>query len=98
MTRQDEAGATDRMRRALLAFESAQMLLVAARRRVQGQPTEKIEAFWLASGGRTERHVHATATELIAAFQAFSAAGLVADADDQRLVAQAQRYPVAVVA
>jgi hypothetical protein len=36
--------------------------------------------------------VQDSAAEVVAAFQAFSAAGLVIGTDDRRLVAQAQKY------
>jgi hypothetical protein len=36
--------------------------------------------------------MQATATEVVAAFRQFSAAGLVAGAPDRHLVTQAQRY------
>jgi len=92
LTHHDETMATDRLRRALLAFQSAQVLLLAAHCRLQGLPAEEIEAFWLAPGGRVKRHVHATATEVVATFQVFSAGGLIAAAADQHLVTQAQQH------
>jgi hypothetical protein len=94
MTHHDEAAATDRLRRGLLAFQSAQRLLLQAERRLKGRPAEEIKAFWagLGIGGRIERHVQIAAAELVAAFKAFSAAGLVASAADRHLVTEAQRH------
>ena len=93
MTRQDEAAATtDRLRRALLAFQAAQNSLLGAHRRLKGLPQAEVEAFWRGPGRRLEAGMRATATELVAAFQRFSAAGLVAGAGDRHLVTQAQRH------
>jgi hypothetical protein len=92
MTRHDELAVTDRLQRALQAFQSAQKLLLTSHRRLQGQSAEEVEAFWQAPGGRLERHVHTTAEEVVAAFKAFSATGLVAAAADRHLVTQAQRH------
>ena len=98
MMHHDEAVTTDRMRRALLAFQSALNLLLEAHQRLHGRPTEESEAFWLTSGGHIERHVHTTATEAVAAFHAFSKAGLVAGVGDQHRVTQARQYLAEVVA
>ena len=88
----DQAIATDRLRRALLAFRAAQNLLLQAHRRIKGQSAEEVEAFWLAPGGRIERHVQTAATEVVAAFRVFSAAGLIASAEDRHHVTEAQRH------
>jgi 3-phosphoglycerate kinase len=53
--------------------------------------TEEVEAFWRGPGGRIERHLFAAATEVIAAYRAFAAAGLVASASDRHLVTEARR-------
>ena len=93
MTRQDEAAATtDRLRRALLAFQAAQNGLLGAHRRLKGLPRAELDVFWRGPGRRLEATLRATATEVVAAFQQFSAAGLVADAGDRHLVTQAQRH------
>ena len=92
MTAQEQVAAADRLRRALLAFRAAQNLLLQAHRRLKGLPAEEVDAFWLAPGGRIERHVQTTATEVVAAFRVFSAAGLIADAEDRHHVTEAQRH------
>jgi hypothetical protein len=92
MTHQDEAAATDRLRRALLAFQTAQNHLLGAERRLKGVPQAKVDAFWNGLGRRLEANMRATATEAVAAFKRFSAAGLVADAPDRHLITQAQRH------
>jgi hypothetical protein len=51
-----------------------------------------VDAFWDGQGRRVEATVRADATEAVAAFQQFSAAGLVAGAGDRHLVTQAKRY------
>jgi hypothetical protein len=89
---QNQVVATDRLRRALLAFQAAQSLFLATHRRLKALPQAEVEAFWNGSGRRLETNMHTTATEVAAAFQAFSAAGLVAAAGDRHLVTQAQRY------
>jgi len=91
MTHQNEAVATDRLRRALLAFRSAQGLLLAAERKLKGLPAEEVEAFWAAPGGRIERHVVMAATQLVDAFAAYSVTGQVASAEDRHLVTEAKR-------
>ena len=45
MTHHDEAVATDRLRRALLAFQTAQNLHLNAHRRLTALPQAEIEAF-----------------------------------------------------
>ena len=92
MTDQDQAAATDRLRRALLAFQAALNLLLGAERRLKGLPQAEVDAFWNGQGRRVEATVLATATEAVAAFKQFSAAGLVAAASDRHLVTQAQRH------
>jgi hypothetical protein len=92
MAYDDQAGATDQLRRALLAFRAAQSLLLAAERKLKFLPAEEVEAFWSAPGGRIERHVRGTAAEVVSSFKAFSAAGLVASAEDRHRVSAAQRH------
>ena len=92
MTTQDQAAVTDRLRRALLAFQAALNLLLDAERRLKGLPQVEVDTFWDGQGRRVEATVLATATEAVAAFKQFSAAGLVAAAGDRHLVTQAQRY------
>lgn len=76
----DQLAATNRLRRALLAFQSAQILVLTHQR--QGKALSQAEL----------DTVQDSAAEAVAAFQAFSVAGLVAGTDDQRLLAQAQKY------
>ena len=71
---------TNRLRRALLAFQSAQILVLTYQRQQKALSEADLET------------VQDSAAEVVAAFQAFSAAGLVAGVDDQRLLAQAQKY------
>ena len=92
MTAQGHAAATDRLRRALLAFQAALNLLLGAERRLKGLPQAEVDAFWDGQGRRVEATVLAAAAEAAAAFQQFSAAGLVAGAGDRHLVTQAQRH------
>jgi hypothetical protein len=89
---QEQAAATSRLREALLAFRAAESLLLAAERKLKAQPAEEVEAFWSGPGGRIERHVRGTAAEVVAAFKAFSAAGLVASAEDRHRVSAAERH------
>jgi hypothetical protein len=91
MAHQEQA-ATSRLREALLAFRAAESLLLAAERRLKGQSAEDVEAFWSGHGLRIERHVRDTATKVVAAFKAFSAAGLVASAEDRQRVSAAERH------
>jgi hypothetical protein len=92
MSPQDEAGATDWLRRALLAFQTAQNGLLSADRRLKELPQPEVDAFWRGQGRRLEATMRATATEVVVAFKQFSVAGLVAGAGDRHLVTQAQRY------
>ena len=50
------------------------------------------EQFWARSGSRLEAQQRTAATEVAAAFKAFSTAGLVTDIRDRHLVNQAQQY------
>ncbi len=86
------AAATERLRRALLAFQAALNLLLVAERRLKGLPQAEVDAFWDGQGRRVEASVRAAATEAVAAFKQFSAAGLVAAASDRHLVTQTQRH------
>jgi hypothetical protein len=76
----DQLEATNRLRRALLAFQSAQLLILTCQRQRKALPQADLDT------------VQDSAAEAAAAFQAFSAAGLVTGADDQRLLAQVQKY------
>ena len=92
MSAQDQAAATDRLRRALPAFQAAQNSLLGAHRRLKELPQAEMDAFWGGPGRRLEAAMRATAAEAVAAFEQFSAAGLVAGASDRHLVTQAQRH------
>jgi len=89
---QDRVSATDRLRRALLAFRTAQGLTLETHRRLKGQPQAEVDAFWAGPGRRVEANLRATAAELVTAFRQFSAAGLVADPADRHAVTQAERH------
>jgi hypothetical protein len=92
MTSLEQAVATDRLWRALLAFQTARNFHLDAHRRLKARPQTELEVVWDGPGRRVGETTHATATEVVAAFQVFSAAGLVAGAGDQHLVTQAERY------
>jgi hypothetical protein len=77
---QDRPAVTNRLRRVLLAFQSAQILILTHQRQHKAPSQAEVET------------LRDSAAEVVTAFQAFSAAGLVTGTDDQRLVAQAQRY------
>jgi hypothetical protein len=89
---QDQATATNRLRRALLTFQSGQTLFLKAHRQMKGRTAGEVETFWAGSGARLEQHAQTTAAELVEAFRMFSKAGLVADAEDRHLITEAQRY------
>ena len=93
MTPQDEPAATDRLRRALLAFQAALNLLLGAERRLKALPQTEVDAFWDGQGRRIEATVRAAATEAVAAFKRFSAAGLVAGAADRHCESALNRDP-----
>jgi hypothetical protein len=80
-----------RLRRALLSFQKAQALLLTAHRRLKDLPAAEVEHFWAVQGDRIEKHMHAAAVEVLAAFQSFSATGLVADAGDRHMITEARR-------
>ena len=92
MGTRDQVEATDRQRRALLAFQAAQSAFLSAHRATKSLPQEEANRFWRDKGARIEANMRATATELVAAFKVFSAAGLIAGASDRHLVTQAQRH------
>ena len=77
---QDQLAATNRLRRALLAFQSAQILVLTHQRQHKAPSQDEVEM------------LRDSAAEVVTAFQAFSVAGLVISTDDQRLLAQAQKY------
>jgi hypothetical protein len=80
-----------RLRRALLSFQKAQALLLTAHHRLKDLPAAEVEHFWAVQGDRIEKHMHAAAVEVLAAFQSFSATGLVADAGDRHMITEARR-------
>ena len=90
MSAKDQA--TDRLRRALPAFQAAQNSLLGAHRRLKELPQAEVDAFWARHGRALGATMRATAAEAVAAFEQFSAAGLVAGASDRHLVTQAQRH------
>jgi hypothetical protein len=92
MTHHDEAAATDRLRRGLLAFRAAHLRFLAAHRQLKDLPQAEVEVFWNGPGRRIEANTRTTAAEVAAAFKAFSAARLVADAADRHLITEAQRH------
>ena len=92
MTITAEPEAAGRLQRALGTFQKGQGMLLAAHRKLQGLPQEEVGHFWLSAGARLETHMNTTAAEVAAAFKAFSAAGLVASANDRHLVSEAQRH------
>ena len=55
MTHHDEVVATDRLRRALLAFRSAHSHSLAAHRRLKDLPQVDVEAFWNGQGVASKR-------------------------------------------
>jgi hypothetical protein len=85
-----EPEVTGRLQRALLSFQKAQALLLTAHRRLKDLPAAQVEQFWSVQGNRIEKHLQTAAVEVIAAFQVYSAAGMVAGAGDQHLIAEAQ--------
>jgi hypothetical protein len=92
MTHRDQAVATDRLRRALLAFQTAQSLTLSTHRQLKALPQVEVDAFWDGPGRRVEANMRLVATALVATFKAFSVAGLVVGAGDRHLVTQAQRH------
>ncbi|MFC7739285.1 hypothetical protein ACFQX4_26785 [Roseomonas sp. GCM10028921] len=92
MSHQDDGAATSRMRQAVIAFQRAQVALLRTHREIKTRPPADLEAFWNGKGGRLEAEVETAARELVAAFEAFSSAGLVAGATDRHQVTEAKRY------
>src|SRR3954468_11329141 len=83
--------AAGRLRRALETFPRAQSMLLTAHRKLKDLPPDEVDRFWRSSGARLETHINTAAAEVLVAFKGFSAAGLVASADDRHLVREAQR-------
>src|SRR4051794_11827046 len=94
MTKPEGQEVAGRLQRALEAFQKAQGMLLTAHRRLKELSAAEVERFWAAQGNRIEKQLHATAAEVVAAFQAFSAAGLVTSANDRHLINEAQRHLV----
>jgi hypothetical protein len=69
MTYHDEAVAADRLRQALLVFETARDLHLGAHRRLKALPPTEVEAFWNGPGRRVGETMQAAATEVVAAFE-----------------------------
>ncbi|HEY8611218.1 MAG TPA: hypothetical protein VIL69_08005 [Roseomonas sp.] len=92
MTNQEERAAKDRLRRAVMAFQRAQVALLKTHRELRTRPPVDLSAFWDGKGRRIAVDVEAAARELVAAFRAFSAAGSVISAADWHQVSEAKRY------
>lgn len=92
MTNQDDSAATNRLWRAVTAFQRAQVALLKIHREFKIRPPADLKLFWDGKGRRIDTNVEAAARELAKAFRAFSAAGLVADAADWHQVSEAKRY------
>ena len=84
--------AAGRLQRALQAFQNVQTMFLGAHRRLKGRPPEEVGHFWLWAGARLKAHMNSASAEVVAAFKAFSAAGLVASVDDRNVVNEAQRH------
>ncbi len=91
MTVPAEPEVAGRLQQALLSLQKARGLLLTAHRRLKDLPAAEVEHFLAVQGDRIEKHMHAAAVEVLAAFQAFSAAGLVADAGNRHLITEARR-------
>ena len=87
-----EYEAAGRLQRALVVFQNKQSMFLAAHRKLKGRPPEEVDHFWLSAGARLEAHMNAAAMEVVAAYKAFTAAGLVASVDDRHVVSEAQRH------
>ena len=92
MSSSGQPEAAGRLQRALAAFQKTQSVLLATHRKLKGLPAEEVDRFWATQGKQIERHIQAAAIEVTAAFKAFSAAGLVASANDRHLVSEAKRH------
>lgn len=82
----------DRFRLALSAFQAAQKAFLTAHRDAKSMAPAQDQSFWRTHGAALEARQRAASTAVITAFQAFSAAGLVADVQDRHLVTEARRY------
>ena len=72
------------IRQALLAFQAAQALLLGAHRKAKALASpEESEQFWARSGSHLEAQRRAATMEVVAAFEALSAAYLVTDTKDR---------------
>ena len=91
---QDEAAVRSRLRRAVLRFQDAQRALLRAHRRLKegSLPQAEVDEYWAGPGAQAEAHLRLTAQEVVAAFKAVSAAGLVAEVSDRHQVTEAQRH------
>lgn len=87
-----QSDAAGRLMRALAAFQRAKGLLLTAHRQLKKWSPAEVNRFWARRGQQIELHVRAAAVEVVNAFEAFSAAGLVAEPGDRHLVSEAQRH------
>lgn len=92
MTHQERAAATNRLRRALLAFEAAETFFLNAHRRMKSRLQVDVDAYWAEPGQRVKEDLRVAAAEVGDAFKAFSAADLGVGMADRRLIEAAQRY------
>ena len=92
MSASDQSDAAGRLMRALAAFQRAKGLLLTAHRQLKKWSPTEVKRFWATRGRQIELHVHNAAVEVVAAFEVFSAAGLVAEEGDRHLVSEAQRH------
>jgi hypothetical protein len=88
----EAAVAMNRMRRAVLAFRSAQTNLLNAHRRMNSRTRAEADTYWAGPGRQVKADMRAAAAELDAAFEGLSGARLGVDTADLQTVAEAQRY------
>jgi hypothetical protein len=88
----EAAIAMNRMRRAVLAFRSAQSILLNAHRRMKALTQAEAGTYWAGPGRQIKADMRAAAAELDAAFEGLSGASLDIEAADLRAVAIARQY------
>jgi hypothetical protein len=88
----EAAIAMNRMRRAVLAFRSAQTNLLNAQRRMKALTQAEADTYWAGPGRQVKADMRAAATELDAAFAGLSGASLGIETADLRVVAIARQY------
>lgn len=87
-----QAVASDRMRRAILAFQAAAEFFDRAHRRHTTRPQAETDAYWTGPGRLIEEDIRVASVEVVEAVKTLTDAGMVVGASDRKTVLAAHQH------